>query len=261
MNEEAREESTFKFQVLGRVYSILGDEEKRKVYDETGCIDGEDENGLFSSDIKDWEGYWRTLFKRVSKQDVDEFFKSYRDSDEERADLLAAYDKFSGDMDLILECVIGENVIEDEPRFKKIIDEAIKSQEVKAYPKYTKESKAKAAKRQKMYEKEAEEAAELQEKLGVDLKTDDDLVKALQARGKARAGGENFLAQLEKKYAAMEEKKPKRGGKKKAAVIESDEEEENDSEDSEFDETPSGKKKAKAAATNGRAVAKKVKRL
>ena len=34
------EDATEKFQSLQRVYSILSDEEKRKLYDETGCVDG-----------------------------------------------------------------------------------------------------------------------------------------------------------------------------------------------------------------------------
>ena len=34
------DDATEKFQSLQRVYSILSDEEKRKLYDETGCVDG-----------------------------------------------------------------------------------------------------------------------------------------------------------------------------------------------------------------------------
>ena len=45
VEEEEKEESTKKFQALGKVYSVLSDPEKRKIYDETGkkeifhCID------------------------------------------------------------------------------------------------------------------------------------------------------------------------------------------------------------------------------
>lgn len=36
VSPEEKEEATKKFQALGRVYSILSDENKRGVYDETG---------------------------------------------------------------------------------------------------------------------------------------------------------------------------------------------------------------------------------
>ena len=34
------EGATERFQSLQRVYTILSDEEKRRLYDETGCVDG-----------------------------------------------------------------------------------------------------------------------------------------------------------------------------------------------------------------------------
>jgi DnaJ family protein C protein 9 len=36
VGEEDKENATEKFQTLGKVYSILSDKEKRKIYDETG---------------------------------------------------------------------------------------------------------------------------------------------------------------------------------------------------------------------------------
>jgi DnaJ family protein C protein 9 len=47
------------FQALGAVYKLLSDKDRRAVYDDTGEIDeGED------TDInKDWDQYWRLLFK------------------------------------------------------------------------------------------------------------------------------------------------------------------------------------------------------
>lgn len=36
VSEEEKENATEKFQTLGKVYSILSDREKRKIYDETG---------------------------------------------------------------------------------------------------------------------------------------------------------------------------------------------------------------------------------
>lgn len=36
VNEDQKDEATKKFQYLGKIYSILSDKEKRKIYDETG---------------------------------------------------------------------------------------------------------------------------------------------------------------------------------------------------------------------------------
>ena len=36
VSEEEKENATEKFQTRGKVYSILSDKEKRKIYDETG---------------------------------------------------------------------------------------------------------------------------------------------------------------------------------------------------------------------------------
>ena len=52
-----------RFQTLGAVYKLLSDKDRRAVYDETGDIDeGED-----MDPDKDWDQYWRLLFK-VTKE-------------------------------------------------------------------------------------------------------------------------------------------------------------------------------------------------
>ena len=40
-SEEEKEEATAKFQLIGKVYAILSDEERRKVYDDCGEVDDE----------------------------------------------------------------------------------------------------------------------------------------------------------------------------------------------------------------------------
>ncbi len=57
--QEAKDEATKKFQVLSAVYKVLSDDEKRAVYDETGEVDDED----VLDENKDWDQYWRLLFK------------------------------------------------------------------------------------------------------------------------------------------------------------------------------------------------------
>ncbi|KAA3466738.1 Chaperone DnaJ [Gossypium australe] len=70
-DEEAKE----KFQQLQKVISILGDEEKRAVYDQTGCVDD-----------------------TVTDADIEEFEANYRGSDSEKKDLIDFYRKFKGNM-------------------------------------------------------------------------------------------------------------------------------------------------------------------
>jgi DnaJ family protein C protein 9 len=42
--------------------------------------------------------YMRTLFKQVTEEDIDQFSRSYRGSDEEAKDLKDQYAKSKGDM-------------------------------------------------------------------------------------------------------------------------------------------------------------------
>lgn len=49
-------------QILGKVYSVLSDKDQRAVYDEQGTVD--EDSDVLSQD-RDWETYWRLLFKKV----------------------------------------------------------------------------------------------------------------------------------------------------------------------------------------------------
>ena len=49
-------------QILGKVYSVLSDKDQRAVYDEQGTVD--EDSDVLSKD-RDWEAYWRLLFKKV----------------------------------------------------------------------------------------------------------------------------------------------------------------------------------------------------
>ena len=50
------------------------DEEKRKVYDETGGISG---YGL-SKDFDEWYDFYRKLFPPITTRDIDEFSDKYK---------------------------------------------------------------------------------------------------------------------------------------------------------------------------------------
>jgi len=74
-----------KFQTLQKVYGVLGDEEKRKVYDETGRTEDAELSG---DSFKNLYEYYRGLYRVVTEDDVDAFFRTYRGSEEERADVV-----------------------------------------------------------------------------------------------------------------------------------------------------------------------------
>merc|ERR1712013_517322 len=112
----------------------------------------------------------------------EKFESEYRESAEEKEDLKKAYLEAEGDMDQILDTVMCARV-EDEARFRVILDKMIKDKEVAKFPAYKKDKK-KEEKRKRAAEMEAEEAN----------------------RG---AQAESFLDSLAAKYA-----KPKKGKKK-----------------------------------------------
>ncbi|NXF54070.1 DNJC9 protein, partial [Oceanites oceanicus] len=204
----AKEEATRRFQILGKAYAVLSDAEQRAVYDEQGRVD---EEGEALSGERDWWEYWRLLFGKITVKDIEDFEKSYKDSEEELADIKAAYVDFEGDMDRIMESVLCVDYT-DEPRIRKIIEKAIDSGEVPPYKSFIKESKQKMIARKRRAEKEAREAEKTKDELG--LGGEDDLKALIQSRNKDRKKEmDDFLAQLEAKYG----NNAKKGGKKTAA--------------------------------------------
>jgi DnaJ family protein C protein 9 len=203
----------------------LSDERRRRRYDLTG-------NTSESLDLEDddfnWMEFYREQFSTmVDSSAIDKIKKEYQGSDEERGDLLAAFEKYKGDLDKVYEVVMLSNVLDDDERFRTIIDKAIADGEVKGWKSYTQESEAKRQRRLKHAQDEAKEAAELAKELdekgtggkGKKKKAskadDNELAALIQQRQKARA--ENFFDQLEAKYT-----QPKKGsgkGKKRAPEV------------------------------------------
>ncbi|KAM6306238.1 dnaJ homolog subfamily C member 9 [Aegotheles albertisi] len=206
---EDKEEATRRFQILGKAYAVLSDAEQRAVYDRQGTVD---EEGEAVRGERDWEQYWRLLFKKITVKDIEAFEKSYKDSEEELADIKAAYMDFEGDMDRIMESVLCVDYT-DEPRIRKIIEKAIDSGELPTYKSFVKESKQKQMARKRRAEREAREAEKTKDELGLG-DGEDDLKALIQSRNKDRKKEmDDFLAQLEAKYG----NNSKKGGKKTAA--------------------------------------------
>ncbi|KAB5551829.1 hypothetical protein DKX38_009140 [Salix brachista] len=133
-DEDAKE----KFQQLQKVISILGDEEKRAVYDQTGCVDDTDLAGDVVQNLKE---FFRTFYKKVTEADIEEFEANYRGSDSEKKDLIDLYKEWQGNMSRIFCSMLCSDPKLDSHRFKDILDEAISAGEVKrtkAYQKWAK---------------------------------------------------------------------------------------------------------------------------
>ncbi|KAK4378032.1 hypothetical protein RND71_004328 [Anisodus tanguticus] len=134
-DEEAKE----KFQQLQKVISILGDEEKRALYDQTGCVDDADLAGDVVENLKE---FFRAMHPKITEADIEKFEANYRGSESERTDLIDLYKKYKGKMKRLFCSMICSDLKLDSHRFKDILDEAIAAGEInstKAYEKWAKE--------------------------------------------------------------------------------------------------------------------------
>lgn len=71
--EEEKDIATEKFKVLSTINSILTDKDKKALYDEQGIIDDNDDEGKLST----WLDLWRTFFKPITTEDIDNFQREY----------------------------------------------------------------------------------------------------------------------------------------------------------------------------------------
>ena len=208
---EEKEAAHTKFQEIAFAYAVLSDERRRKRYDVTG-------NTSESLDLEDDDFNWTAFFREQTAAMVDgvmieKIKKEYQGSGEEKEDVLRVYEEHEGDMDALYEEIMCSSVLDDDKRFRDIIDKAIEDGEVEGYKVYTKETKANRKKRKVKAEREAEEAMELADELGVKDKLfgngnakgakkkggEEDALKALiQQRQQGRA--ENFFDHFEAKY-------------------------------------------------------------
>ncbi|OJD21084.1 hypothetical protein ACJ73_07577 [Blastomyces percursus] len=209
---DSKETAHKKFQEIAFAYAILSDPRRRRRYDTTG-------NTAESLDLEDddfnWVDFFREQFSAViSSEAIDKIKREYQGSEQERADLLAAYERFKGDLDRVYEEVMLSNVLEDDGRFHEIIDAAIAAGKVKDWPKYSRETEKIRARRLAKARREAEEAEELVEELGIGEKLNgktgkakkkgkqdsmSDLAALINQRQKSRAAA--FLDDMEAKYA------------------------------------------------------------
>ncbi|GAA5947528.1 hypothetical protein JCM3765_001716 [Sporobolomyces pararoseus] len=161
------EEATLKFQQIGFAYSILKDSTRREKYDKTGSTAEVSGEGAKTED--EWKEYFKELWTgEVTADSIEEFKKKYQGSDEERQDLLDAYNSSEGDLELILSSIMC-STDSDESRFVELINAAISSGQLEETKKWKKTSKDKKGKeeRKKKAAKEEKEAEKLAKELGV----------------------------------------------------------------------------------------------
>jgi len=201
---EKKEEATKKFQTLCKSYDFLQDEERRKVYDETGEVDDESVDSN-----RDWDTYWRNLFPRVTKKQIDNFMQAYIGSEDEKEDLKRVYEKCEGDMNKICEYHVGYSNFDDEERLSSLLNEMIAAEEIENYPAFSKESAASKRKRRQRFEKEALEAAKNEAKSGDGNGQNDLSLLILRNQQKRASDSEKFIADLEAKYAPKTKRRPR----------------------------------------------------
>ncbi|KAG2453065.1 hypothetical protein HYH02_002398 [Chlamydomonas schloesseri] len=136
------EDAKVKFQLLQKVYAILGDEEKRKVYDDTGSTDDDDLAGAGFDGLVD---YFRAMFG-IKTEDIDDFVARYQGGEEERSDLLRYYSQFRGRMSDVFDHLMCSDPDLDSHRLMDIINAAIEAGEVERYKPYTSWAKQVATK-------------------------------------------------------------------------------------------------------------------
>jgi DnaJ homolog subfamily C member 9 len=213
---------------------VLSDTRRRARYDTTGRIsdsltlaDGEEDDEFA------WADFYRAQFAEVITEEAIAKFKAeFQGSEEEKMAVIEAYVLAEGDLDAVFEEVMLSDPVDDEERFRAIIDHEIAEKRVEAYDRYVKETKASRRKRKQKAEKEAEAALQAAREIGVEeqlfgassssraRKTgkgkdkggdESGLAALIQQRQKERAT--DFLADLEAKYAP---KKGKGAGKRRA---------------------------------------------
>ena len=212
VSPDSKDEAKQKFQEITFAYAILSDERRRRRYDMSGNTS---ESLDLEDDGFDWMDFYRDQFSAmVDRSAIDKIKKEYQGSDEEKRDLLAAFEQYKGDLDRVYEVIMLSNVLDDDNRFRAIIDEAIAKGEIQGWKRYKEESESKRQKRLKKAKEEAKEAEKLAEEMEgeekngnshkrnrkVPSKGDDNaLVALIQQRQQARAA--NFFDDLEAKYA------------------------------------------------------------
>jgi len=215
LNRLNPDQATADFQYLRLIIDVLTNPKKRKLYDTNGYIDKSTKASEESFD----EAYqkWRAVFKKVTKQDIDDFEKKYKGSDMEKEDLINSFILCGGDMQEVM-LSVPLSKMEDVPRFCKIVEQSFKDGILpKKMKKKFNNSKGKV--NLDVLDEERSEAEELAKELGlnVDKNSSDPtgetaLMELIRSKQNARKeASDSFLSMLEDKFCkTVKSKKRKR---------------------------------------------------
>ena len=234
-------EAKLKFQAISVAYSILSDEERRTLYDESGEMDDTDEMGGENTD--EWTSYFKGIFGKVTTSDIDRFAESYKCSEEEEKDVLKYYTQFKGDLDKMLECVMCSDDIDKKRWVEDYIKPAIQKEMVADFMTTVENTLGDHSSEGDNSKEDSDEteteddsddgkkASSKKRKVAAKVKTakpskkknkepavSEDLVAAIRGRSGARQqqGSDSILDRLEERYAPKSKSKSTK--KKKAAM-------------------------------------------
>jgi DnaJ family protein C protein 9 len=174
-----------KFANITKAYKILSNPESRRIYDETGDYDDEDEGKI---NIQETLNYFRKIY---SPKDIESFEKKYINSKDEEEDLINFYKSNDGDIKKILEW-IPYSTNEDVQRYIKIYEKLFKKKTLDKTKKFD-ESKNKV----ELLKEDAEEAKQAEKEM-------DNLTKAIIGN-KRKRNFNNYLDNLKERYAKDED--------------------------------------------------------
>ena len=178
-------DASSKFANITRAYKILSNPESKKIYDETGEYDEENQGEI---NITETLTYFRKIY---SPKDIENFEKKYVGSKDEEDDLINFYNENGGDIKNILEWIpFSKN--EDVERYIKIYEKLFKKKTLKKNKKFE-DSKDKV----KLIKEDPNEAKEANETL-------DKLTKQIMGKKRKRNYNE-YLDNLKNKYAKDDE--------------------------------------------------------
>ena len=178
-------DASSKFANISRAYKILSNPESKKIYDETGEYDEENQGEI---NITETLTYFRKIY---SPKDIENYEKKYVGSKDEEEDLIHFYNENGGDITKILEWIpFSKNG--DVERYVKIYEKLFKKKTLKKNKKF--EDSKDNVKLIKEVPNEVKEANETLDKL------------SKQIMGKKRKRNFNeYLDNLKNKYAKDDE--------------------------------------------------------
>ncbi|CAG9473544.1 DnaJ protein, putative [Plasmodium vivax] len=189
------------FLQIQKAYEILRDPEKRKNYDEFGLEDEE------CSEFKNYLNP-KLFHARIKVEDILNYEKKYKNSSDEKEDLIEFYNKFNGKLTHILEYIpFSEEA--DLGRFLDIYSGLFKSKEIEKTPDYEKSLKN-INNIVKKYASLKKKDSRMSKKRKMAAPPLDDLVLAIRNNeAKRTLKMNNLLSNIEKEYQKKNPKKRK----------------------------------------------------